>query len=283
MWTNCPICCSATHPLTDLPEHATVNQAHLVTALGRFTALQQVLEGLPSGSSNDPLVAGLLTLHPSIGPLAPFHNRILHVREALAVLPAALNDSIDIAAAVAQYQAIRSADPNSHVTYVDNLLSPAALESLRRFCVESTVWYHQKSIGYVGSYWAEGFSNPLLLQVTLLLRVLWTPIQTYPNLMFPESGISFGLPIAEELRHKFPRILGQLRVVNVYFSLGEGSCRFTHVASDVGLQIPFECVVWNQRARRRCNNQCKTAIAFYEIMATLCSATDAGELLAHTR
>jgi hypothetical protein len=50
------------------------------------------------------------------------------------------------------------------VVYLDDFLTPAALEELYLYCVESTV-FHVPKASYVGSYQREGFSHPLLVEV----------------------------------------------------------------------------------------------------------------------
>jgi hypothetical protein len=65
------------------------------------------------------------------------------------------------------------------VVVIDDFLSPAALEKVRRFCLESTVWSGTRySEGRLGAFFVDGFSAPLLLQ------------------------------IAEEVRARFPRLIG---------------------------------------------------------------------------
>ena len=50
--------------------------------------------------------------------------------------------------------------------HLDNLLTPRALAELRRFCLESTIWYDFKHEGgYLGAYINEGFDCELLLQI----------------------------------------------------------------------------------------------------------------------
>lgn len=68
--------------------------------------------------------------------------------------------------------------PNG-IMVVDNFLSDEALQSLRHFCLESTIWFENRySYGRLGAFFRDGFSCPLLLQ------------------------------IADELRSVFPRIIG---------------------------------------------------------------------------
>ena len=56
------------------------------------------------------------------------------------------------------------------VARVDNLLSPAALGQLQRFCLESTVWRRSYRQGYLGAYPESGFVSPLLLQLAAELK-----------------------------------------------------------------------------------------------------------------
>ena len=52
------------------------------------------------------------------------------------------------------------------IIHLDNLLTPRALVDLRRFCLESTIWYDFKHEGgYLGAYINEGFDCELLLQI----------------------------------------------------------------------------------------------------------------------
>lgn len=52
---------------------------------------------------------------------------------------------------------------------LDGVLTDAALESLRRWCDESTMWFASKP-GYLGAFHQEAFSSPLLLQLADELR-----------------------------------------------------------------------------------------------------------------
>ena len=62
---------------------------------------------------------------------------------------------------------------------IDDFLSQPALEQVRRFCLESTVWSGTRySEGRLGAFFVDGFNAPLLLQ------------------------------IAEEVRAAFPRLIG---------------------------------------------------------------------------
>ena len=101
------------------------------------------------------------------------YNTPIHLRAAPEVAGLALNERPDRAALTVQFEQ-QGAVP------VDDLLTPQALDSLRRFLLESTIWHDFSHIdGFVASYLEDGLACPLLLQ------------------------------IAEELRHAFPDILGE--------------------------------------------------------------------------
>ncbi len=101
------------------------------------------------------------------------YNRLVHVRPTPRV-PRALSGEWDAAAVEGAYLAGRPS-----IVVVDEFLSRDALESLRLFCLESTVWSTNRyEHGRLGAFFRDGFNSPLLIQ------------------------------IAEELRAAFPRVIG---------------------------------------------------------------------------
>ena len=56
------------------------------------------------------------------------------------------------------------------IAVIDNLLTPAALEGLRRFCLEAPVWRASYDNGYLGAFPEHGFACPLLGQIAEELR-----------------------------------------------------------------------------------------------------------------
>ena len=93
------------------------------------------------------------------------YNRIIHVRHTPRV-KRALSNEWDAKAIESQYL-----DRPPGVVVVDDFLSNEALEELRLFCLESTVWsanryYH----GRLGAFFRDGFNCPLLLQIAEELR-----------------------------------------------------------------------------------------------------------------
>jgi len=66
------------------------------------------------------------------------------------------------------------------VVYFDDLLTPQALASLKRYLLESTIWHDFSHIGgFVASYLEDGLACPLLLQIAGELRA------TFPELLGP--------------------------------------------------------------------------------------------------
>ena len=101
------------------------------------------------------------------------YNTPIHLRAAPEVAGRAVNERADRAALTAQFE-------EQGAISVDDLLTPQALDSLRRFLLESTIWHDFSHIdGFVASYLEDGLACPLLLQ------------------------------IADELRRAFPDILGE--------------------------------------------------------------------------
>lgn len=98
--------------------------------------------------------------------IAPSFNRILHYAESPRLPSGAVNPTLDVPAIEARYHATWP-----EVMYVDDLLTPDALASLRRFCLESTIWKRDYENGYLGAFLGDGFSCPLLLQGAEELRL----------------------------------------------------------------------------------------------------------------
>jgi cytochrome c-type biogenesis protein CcmH/NrfG len=92
------------------------------------------------------------------------YNTPIHLRAAPEVADRAVNERADRAALTAQFQ-------EQGVISVDDLLTPQALDSLRRFLLESTIWHDFSHIeGFVASYLEDGLACPLVLQIVDELR-----------------------------------------------------------------------------------------------------------------
>ena len=97
--------------------------------------------------------------------IAPSFNRILHSADCPELPGRAINPALDVAAIEARYNA-----KQPEIMYVDGLLTEEALRSLRRFCLDSTVWKRDYPNGYLGAFLGDGFASPLLLQISEELR-----------------------------------------------------------------------------------------------------------------
>ncbi len=69
-------------------------------------------------------------------------------------------------------------DSHPRIVVVDDLLTPAALEELRRYCRGSDVWHTAYSQGYLGAFPESGFAAPLLAQVAEELGAAFPEIFT---------------------------------------------------------------------------------------------------------
>ena len=111
--------------------------------------------------------------HPLV---ARTYKRPVHIPEVGVPSGPLINPQLDCPALEALYL---GAEPN--VAAIDGLLTPAALQGLRRFCLESTFWNNIKP-GYLGAYFFDGFCSELLL------RLAWELREAFP-------GIFKGLPL----------------------------------------------------------------------------------------
>ncbi len=98
--------------------------------------------------------------------IEPSFNRILHVADCPALEGGALNPDLDVEDIERRYHARKP-----EIMFLDHLLRPDALASLRRFCREATIWKRDYDNGYLGTFLGEGFASPLLLQISEELRL----------------------------------------------------------------------------------------------------------------
>ena len=100
------------------------------------------------------------------------YNRIVHIRETPR-LARALSGEWNAATVETDYL-------ETGVVVVDNFLTKEALDNVRQFCLESTVWSGNRyNHGRLGAFFRDGFNCPLLWQ------------------------------IAEELQQALPRVIGR--------------------------------------------------------------------------
>ena len=99
-----------------------------------------------------------------IDALGEDYNTPIHLRAAPEVAGRAVNERADGPALTARFE-------EQGAIAVDDLLTPQALDSLRRFLLESTIWHDFSHIdGFVASYLEDGLACPLLLQIADELR-----------------------------------------------------------------------------------------------------------------
>jgi len=98
--------------------------------------------------------------------LAPNYNRLLYRPDAPARAGGALNPQLAADTIEADY-----GRHHPGITFVDDFLEPEALATLRRFCLEATVWFECRyGNGYLGAFLEDGFCCPLLLQIAEEVR-----------------------------------------------------------------------------------------------------------------
>ena len=113
--------------------------------------------------------------------IGSFYNQVIHYAESPRIGTGTVNESLDFN----QIEDSYISSPVS-VTTLDDFLTPEALCGLRDFCLESTIFFAGTSNYFVQSRIADGFNCDLLLQ------------------------------IAEEVKERFPRILGGHHLNNMW-------------------------------------------------------------------
>jgi hypothetical protein len=96
-------------------------------------------------------------------PVNPGNRRMLadppYVKVAEERLPVYLNPDVD-------YRPRQDAlAAGEKVQVIDDFLAPEALEQVRKFCLESTVWRHPYPFGYVGAFPQHGFASVSLFAI----------------------------------------------------------------------------------------------------------------------
>ena len=94
------------------------------------------------------------------------YNRTINLIEAPELASGTLSDTFE------KDKITRDYFKHDHgLTYIDNFLTPSALNSIRKFLLGSTIWFDIKIGGYLGAYIKEGLACPLMLQIADDLRV----------------------------------------------------------------------------------------------------------------
>lgn len=163
----------------------------------------QSLQRLSDELDRRPIPGNRVPIAPhDLAPVATSFNRLLYRAPSPHLPGGALQPALDVEAIESSYLA-----KQPEVTFIDGLLKQEALEALRRFCWESTMWKKDYENGYIGAFLGDGFASPLLLQ------------------------------IAEELRVTFPRIFKQHRLTQAW--------AFKHDSARRGLNIHADAAAVN--------------------------------------
>ncbi len=142
-----------------LLERGVLGPAHQQTA-SAYRAALSVLETPEADSHMVDLPAAAAAM------LKPTYNRMIHKDVGAALDGPAVNPDLDIAAIEADYK-----QNAPGITFFDGFLTAEAVQGLRRFCLESTIWYEFRyANGYLGAFMEDGFCCPLLLQVAEEMR-----------------------------------------------------------------------------------------------------------------
>ena len=132
----------------------------------RFPSLARAYESVAASLANapSPLAAA------KQGQLGDDFNRAIFAADAPEIADGAVTARPDAERIVAQVG-------QDGVAWFDDLLTPQALASLRRYLLESTIWHDFSHIeGFVASYLQEGLACPLLLQIIDEIRARFAPL-----------------------------------------------------------------------------------------------------------
>lgn len=160
---------------------------------------RRAADQLPEPPSDRPLVALSGAVETS---LRPTLGRLLRWPQPAPLIGGALNGGLDWPAIEDAYLA----NPPG-IIHVDGFLKPEAVEILRVFCLEATIWNEARyANGYLGAFMDDGFNCPLLLQV------------------------------AEELKAAMPRVIGDHPLRKMW------SFKYDSALSGIGMHADFAAV-----------------------------------------
>jgi Flp pilus assembly protein TadD len=131
-----------------------------VLAKGRGTASPSVQSEPLHKTKHDGEQHAYLIAQGRIPATAPATD-FFHIGDGARLASSALNRNRSTAAVLEEW---RTSIPQ--VVVVDDFLTRPALEQLRRYCADSTVWRRVYDAGYIGATPADGFACPLLAQIT---------------------------------------------------------------------------------------------------------------------
>jgi len=125
------------------------------------------------------------------------YQRILYLDPAAAIAGPVINPGLDVDGITRRYF-----EGTAELAVVDDVLTPAALAALRRFMNDSSIWHKWRfsnDNGYVGAMLADGFFNPLLVQISEAFRTTLPGIfgthRLHQTWAFKHSEHMEGVPI----------------------------------------------------------------------------------------
>ena len=127
------------------------------------------------------------------------HNRVIHYAEAPRIGSSTINGSLDFKQIEDRYLS-----SSVSVTMLDDFLVPEALHGLQDFCLKSTIFLSPFGNNYVSSSQDSGFDCDLLYQVV------------------------------EELKERFPRVLGDHHLANMWVYRYNNQCEGVAAHTDEG-------------------------------------------------
>ncbi|CAJ1346070.1 unnamed protein product [Effrenium voratum] len=130
-------------------------------ALPEFQLALQVVNQALEGTKDD---SALIEPNEHLAVFFGLYGRLLHMHPGRPVKTDVLNPEIDFNAVQRDFKERRH-----RVVVIDDFFSDAALQQLRDFLLESTMWADVKR-GYVGAYLNTGFACPLVAQVEKAIR-----------------------------------------------------------------------------------------------------------------
>ena len=139
----------------------------------KFQALVNVYKAVSSEINwpkNDAEIIPLTDKYQKL--LMDTYNRSIHLLEAPELPGPTLSNTLDIGKITENYF-----KHDFNVTYFDNFLAPAALDSIRHFLLGSTIWFDFfHSGGYIGAYLRDGLACPLFFQIAEEMRTTFPKI-----------------------------------------------------------------------------------------------------------
>jgi tetratricopeptide (TPR) repeat protein len=123
----------------------------------RYRALLCELEAQPNRGPSTRLTPE------QVAAFGGYYDKIIHYADTPPLTGSALNQSLDC-------EALEEAFLETPIVSFDDFLSREALESLRRFLLESTVFFTHSPADFVGSYMADGLSSAVIYQLVAELR-----------------------------------------------------------------------------------------------------------------